>query len=310
MCRSTPVMQHNNVYLYVPGILAVPQSPARLPLKEDTDGTCLAAGTAGAKRPLAGSWSRPVARAAAVRRAAAPADACPVRRRVDRRQRGRRAPARARSLPGCLLPPRRYRGRVLEDSQRTTSHRDLGTTAWYTVRAGEQSKPRAAWQHTGLPEYAGELKGRAAFAWRAMDAFYEEDERILGHAADMYHRIDIRPASRRRRSAPAGWSSRTRPAAGAVRVRLRSRWYVPRPTLTRRRSPRCRSRPSAPTRGCAATTTSADGAGLLVLPPGPARGRTHQRPHLVRSRQGRGEFGRQAATAGAGAGCDRPRRGP
>jgi uncharacterized protein (DUF427 family) len=29
-----------------------------------------------------------------------------------------------------------------------------------------------------------------------MDAFYEEDERILGHASDSYHRIDIRQASR------------------------------------------------------------------------------------------------------------------
>jgi uncharacterized protein (DUF427 family) len=29
-----------------------------------------------------------------------------------------------------------------------------------------------------------------------MDAFYEEDERILGHAADSYHRIDIRQTSR------------------------------------------------------------------------------------------------------------------
>jgi uncharacterized protein (DUF427 family) len=29
-----------------------------------------------------------------------------------------------------------------------------------------------------------------------MDAFYEEDERILGHAADSYHRIDIRRTSR------------------------------------------------------------------------------------------------------------------
>lgn len=28
-----------------------------------------------------------------------------------------------------------------------------------------------------------------------MDAFYEEDERILGHAADSYHRIDIRQTS-------------------------------------------------------------------------------------------------------------------
>jgi uncharacterized protein (DUF427 family) len=29
-----------------------------------------------------------------------------------------------------------------------------------------------------------------------MDAFYEEDERIVGHAADSYHRIDIRHSSR------------------------------------------------------------------------------------------------------------------
>ena len=37
---------------------------------------------------------------------------------------------------------------------------------------------------------------RVAFAWHAMDAFYEEDERIVGHAADAYHRIDIRQTSR------------------------------------------------------------------------------------------------------------------
>ncbi len=34
-----------------------------------------------------------------------------------------------------------------------------------------------------------------AFAWPAMEAFYEKDERILGHAADSYHRIDIRQSS-------------------------------------------------------------------------------------------------------------------
>jgi MOSC domain-containing protein YiiM len=40
------------------------------------------------------------------------------------------------------------------------------------------------------------LRTRVAFAWPAMDAFYEEDERIVGHAADSYHRIDIRQTSR------------------------------------------------------------------------------------------------------------------
>ncbi len=57
---------------------------------------------------------------------------------------------------------------------------------------GSKSAPRGAWQHIDLPAYASELKARVAFAWPAMDAFYEEDERIMGHAADSYHRIDIR----------------------------------------------------------------------------------------------------------------------
>ena len=86
---------------------------------------------------------------------------------------------------------------ALQRTEHITRHRDLGLTSWYSVRAGEKSAPRGAWQHTELPAYASELQARVAFAWTAMDAFYEEDERILGHAADSYHRIDIRLASRR-----------------------------------------------------------------------------------------------------------------
>jgi uncharacterized protein (DUF427 family) len=85
---------------------------------------------------------------------------------------------------------------TLQRTEHTTRHRDLGPTSWYTVRAGEKSASRAAWQHTDLPAHASELQARVAFAWPAMDAFYEEDERIMGHAADSYHRIDIRQTSR------------------------------------------------------------------------------------------------------------------
>jgi uncharacterized protein (DUF427 family) len=46
------------------------------------------------------------------------------------------------------------------------------------------------------PAQAAALRETVAFAWRAMDAFYEEDDRILGHSADPYHRIDIRRTSR------------------------------------------------------------------------------------------------------------------
>jgi uncharacterized protein (DUF427 family) len=85
---------------------------------------------------------------------------------------------------------------TLERTEHTTRHQDLGLTSWYSVRAGEKSAPRGAWQHTNLPVYASELRARVAFAWTAMDAFYEEDERIVGHAADAYHRNDIRQTSR------------------------------------------------------------------------------------------------------------------
>jgi uncharacterized protein (DUF427 family) len=85
---------------------------------------------------------------------------------------------------------------VLVRGDRTTNHPDLGATAWYSVRAGDGEAARGAWEHTALPAHAAILADRVAFAWHAMDAFYEEEERVLGHATDAYHRIDIRRTSR------------------------------------------------------------------------------------------------------------------
>jgi len=48
---------------------------------------------------------------------------------------------------------------ALQPSEYTTRHRDLGLTSWFTVAAGGQSTPRAAWQHTQLPAHASELRG-------------------------------------------------------------------------------------------------------------------------------------------------------
>jgi uncharacterized protein (DUF427 family) len=131
--------------------------------------------------------------------------------------------------PVAYFPLRDVAGGVLEASDHATRHRDLGTTAWYTVRAGGQDKQRAAWQHTALPDHAGELRGRVAFAWRAMDAFYEEDDRIVGHAADAYHRIDIRATSRHLlvRSGDQVVADTNRPLA-LYESGFAPRWYVPR----------------------------------------------------------------------------------
>jgi uncharacterized protein (DUF427 family) len=117
---------------------------------------------------------------------------------------------------------------VLQPGSHTTHHRDLGATTWFSVTVGDRSTSRAAWQHTELPLYAAQLKDRVAFAWRAIDSFYEEDERIVGHAADSYHRIDIRRTSRHLvvRSGERVIADSTGPLV-LYESGFAPRWYVP-----------------------------------------------------------------------------------
>jgi uncharacterized protein (DUF427 family) len=131
--------------------------------------------------------------------------------------------------PVAYLPHGDITPDALQPSEYSTRHRDLGLTSWFIVAAGGQSTPRAAWQHTQLPAHASELRGRVAFAWRAMDAFYEEDERIVGHAADSYHRIDIRQTSRHLvvRCGNRIIADSTRPLV-LYESGFAPRWYVPR----------------------------------------------------------------------------------
>jgi uncharacterized protein (DUF427 family) len=131
--------------------------------------------------------------------------------------------------PVAYFPRSDVRDGVLVPETHTTNHRDLGTTAWFTVREGDKETKRAAWQHTDLPAHADILRDRVAFAWRAMDAFYEEDERITGHAADQYHRIDIRRTSRHLvvRDGDRIVADTRRPLA-LYESGFAPRWYVPR----------------------------------------------------------------------------------
>ncbi|MEV0717120.1 DUF427 domain-containing protein [Asanoa sp. NPDC050611] len=131
--------------------------------------------------------------------------------------------------PVAYFPPADIGAGVLEPEDHVTVHRDLGATEWFSVHRGGASARRAAWRLSDLPSYAGMLRDRVAFAWHPMEAFYEEDERITGHAADIYHRIDIRRTSRH-----LVVRDGNRVVADTVRPRalyesgFAPRWYVPR----------------------------------------------------------------------------------
>jgi uncharacterized protein (DUF427 family) len=132
--------------------------------------------------------------------------------------------------PVAYFPEADVAPHLLERTEYTTQHPDLGLTSWYSVHADEQHMAaRGAWQHTALPAYASELQSRIAYAWRAMDGFYEEDERVLGHAADPYHRIDIRRASRHLvvRQGDRIIADTKRPLV-LYESGFARRWYVPR----------------------------------------------------------------------------------
>jgi uncharacterized protein (DUF427 family) len=119
---------------------------------------------------------------------------------------------------------------VLQPFDHESTHPDLGRTTWFNVVGGDgETKRRGAWEHVDPPAQAAALRDTVAFAWHATDAFYEEDERILGHAADRYHRIDIRRSSRhlvvRQDDLPV---ADTHASLVLYESGFAPRWYVPR----------------------------------------------------------------------------------
>jgi uncharacterized protein (DUF427 family) len=86
-----------------------------------------------------------------------------------------------------------------------------------------------AWSYPRPPTDAREIAGLIAFVWSEMDAFYEEDEQIFGHAVDPYHRVDVR-ASARHLTVRVGREivADTHSPLAVFETGFVARWYVPR----------------------------------------------------------------------------------
>lgn len=78
-----------------------------------------------------------------------------------------------------------------------------------------------------LAEDAGD--GLVHVPFDALDAWYEEDEQVFGHARDPYSRIDVIPSSRRVRVTVGGEQLADSTRAKALfETGLPTRWYLPR----------------------------------------------------------------------------------
>jgi uncharacterized protein (DUF427 family) len=134
--------------------------------------------------------------------------------------------------PVAYFPIADFAEAALRPIEHRSTHPELGETVWFEVAGDTRDAARGAWQHIALPEHASLLEGKVAVAWRAMDGFYEENDRILGHAADPYHRIDIRHTSRHLvvRAAGRVIADTTSPLV-LYESGFAPRWYVPRADL-------------------------------------------------------------------------------
>lgn len=99
-------------------------------------------------------------------------------------------------LPVWYLPREDVRADLHQPTDRHTSCPFKGDASYYTVRVGDRVEENAAWAYPDPLPGAPPLANLVAFYFDRLDAWYEEDERVLGHPRDPFHRIDTRRSSR------------------------------------------------------------------------------------------------------------------
>lgn len=131
-------------------------------------------------------------------------------------------------LPRAYFPQADVRTDLLVPTGHTTHAPGKGDAAYWTLQVGDRSVPNAAWSYPDPPPGAPPIGGHLAFFIAAMDAWLEEDEPMIGHIRDPYHRVDVVSTSRHVRVSLAGTvladSTRTRVI---FETGLVPRWYFP-----------------------------------------------------------------------------------
>lgn len=132
------------------------------------------------------------------------------------------------SRPVWYFPRADVRTDLIERSGHESATPARGPATYWTLTAGNRRVENALWTHERPPAGLEPLKDYFAFAPDKVDHWFEEDEEIFGHARDPYHRIDVRPSTRRVRVVFAGETiADTGRAMFLFETGLPTRYYVP-----------------------------------------------------------------------------------
>jgi uncharacterized protein (DUF427 family) len=99
-------------------------------------------------------------------------------------------------LPVYYFPEGDLNADLLEGSDRTTHCPFKGDADYRSVRVGDRVAENALWGYPEPLESAPPIAGYWAFYAEKMDRWLEEDEEVIGHPHDPYHRVDVLQSSR------------------------------------------------------------------------------------------------------------------
>jgi uncharacterized protein (DUF427 family) len=129
--------------------------------------------------------------------------------------------------PVYYFPPEDVRAELLERSDRHTVCPKKGEASYYTIRVGEHVVDAGAWYYPEPIEGAPPIKDLIAFYWNRMDGWLEEDEEVLVHPRDPYHRVDMIATSRHIRISLDGeLLADSHKAIALFESNLPPRWYL------------------------------------------------------------------------------------
>jgi uncharacterized protein (DUF427 family) len=131
--------------------------------------------------------------------------------------------------PVYYFPPEDVRTDLLEPTSKHTHCPKKGDASYFTIRVGDRAVANGAWYYPEPLADAPPIKDLIAFYWGKVDAWMEEDEEVIGHARDPYHRIDLRKTSRHIKVSLDGQLlAETIRAVALFESNLPTRWYMPR----------------------------------------------------------------------------------
>jgi uncharacterized protein (DUF427 family) len=136
----------------------------------------------------------------------------------------------SRNQPVYYFPPADVAMSCLMPTDHVTVASTKGEASHYTITVGSTVVENGAWTYSSpVPSAPDGLAGLIAFYFNKMERWMEEEEEIVGHPRDPYHRIDVIATADHLRILKRGeLLAETTRAMALFESNLPTRWYLPR----------------------------------------------------------------------------------